>query len=127
MQIKILPFNEDFINQVKRVTDLPENTIVNNIVSYYRAVKTVRKQYRELEPEKDRLAEFGKASVGLLEGEELQLYLLTCLGAESKADALFYEKLNLEILKIIKVSENINEIHSRVEETFEKKRLELVS
>lgn len=127
MQTEISKYNEGFINQIKRVTDLSENTIVNNIISYYRAIKTVRKQYRELEPEADRLIEFGKAEIGLLEGEELQLYLLTYLGVESKADALFYEKLNLEILNIIKISKNKNVIHSRVEETFKKRKLELVS
>ena len=74
--MKLSQFNQCFINQVKAVTGRTEDEIIEGIVCYYRAIKTVRCQ---LGKKNLGLVEFGEGGPGLLEGEDLQVYLLACL------------------------------------------------
>ena len=74
--MKLSQFNQDFISQMKAVTGRTEDEIIEGIVCYYRAIKTVRRQLGK----KDLgLVEFGESGPGLLEGEDLQVYLLAYL------------------------------------------------
>ena len=81
MDIKISEWNEGFINQIREKTGLPETTIVDNIIIYYRAIKTVRRQLGI----KDEMIEFGKSEqLGLMKDDDLQVFLLAYLGMEDQ-------------------------------------------
>ena len=97
MNIEINDFNNDFINQVRDFTGIPETNIVNNIISYYRAIKTVRRQHLT----KEEYIEFGKSELGLMESEDLQLYLMTYLKKQEVSLGIFWDIVKRDMLKLI--------------------------
>ena len=79
MKINLSDYNTEFVNHAKEQLDIDEDTIVNNALIYYRAMKTAREQTGI---DINNLKEYGKSDLGLLEGEDLHPYLLTIFNRE---------------------------------------------
>jgi len=72
MKINLSNYNAKFVTRAKEHLDIDEDTIVNNALVYYRAMKNARERAGM---DIDNLKEFGKSEMGLLTGRDLTPYL----------------------------------------------------